>query len=284
MTDQLSSKAPNYWPVNRVVRLVTLLGLISIGVYTYYYRMGYRWRQDPAYHRFADTRPLGPIPNAGDVLSNLAFAIVGIVGCSRMFTYERLSPLSGGRRWVRSRREAILGFFSSMTLIALGSAYYHWAPTNATLVWDRLPMTIAFSTILSSVVLERFHPVFGSRISYYCLVILGMTSVWWWHYSDDLLPYFIVQFLPFILYPLSIVITRKPPNQAPSAEWKMLLGILLYALAKYTETNDKVIFEATHQIVSGHTLKHLIAALGTAIFGSIILYAPSTLPEVRKQQ
>ncbi|RKP25162.1 hypothetical protein SYNPS1DRAFT_29093 [Syncephalis pseudoplumigaleata] len=279
-----NARPPNYWPVAAVVRLVLAVGLALATLYAGYYRAGYRWRQDPSYHRFADNRSLGPIPNAGDVLSNLAFAVVGILGCSRMFTYERRSPLAGGRRWVRSRREAILGFFSSVAMIALGSAYYHWTPNNATLVWDRLPMTIAFSTVLSSVVLERFHPVFGSRTAYYCIVVLGTASVAWWHYTEDLLPYFVMQACPFILYPISLLLTRKPPTQAPGTEWKMLVCVVLYALAKLAEVEDKTLFEATHHIVSGHTVKHLLAAVCTAIFGSVVLYAPNTLPEVRKQQ
>ncbi|KAI9599467.1 hypothetical protein BDF19DRAFT_428806 [Syncephalis fuscata] len=252
MSTKLKQAGPKYWPVSTVAYITLLISIVGGSSYAWYYQQGHRWRQDLAYHRFADTRPLGPIPNAGDVLSNLAFAVVGVWGCGRMFTYERLSPLHGGRRWVRSRREAIIG-----------SAYYHWAPNNSRLVWDRLPMTIAFTTVLSSVVLERFHPVFGSRLAYYCLVALGVASVGWWDYSEDLLPYFVVQFLPF------------PLHQAPGTEFKMLLGV--YA-------QDKVIFEATHQMVSGHTLKHLIAAGCTVIFGNIILYSPNTLVDTRKRQ
>jgi hypothetical protein len=39
-------------------------------------------------------------------------------------------------------------------------------------------------------------------------------------------------------------------------------AVIFYALAKVTEDRDGQIYAATGGLVSGHTLKHLLAALG----------------------
>src|ERR1043166_6803997 len=89
--------------------------------------------QDPAYHAFADQCTLFGVPNFANVVSNVPFLLVGIVGV--VLCVQR--RLAGAQLcW--------FGFFVGLILIAFGSGYYHLAPNNETLVWDRLPMTVAF--------------------------------------------------------------------------------------------------------------------------------------------
>lgn len=99
--------------------------------------------QDPAYHHFADSRAVFGIPNAGDVISNLLYFIMGAIGLAAAAGKQSASRLL----W--------LAFFGGVTLTAFGSAYYHLAPDNHRLVWDRLPVTIAFMSLFSLIILER---------------------------------------------------------------------------------------------------------------------------------
>src|SRR5688572_20457877 len=95
--------------------------------------------QDPAYHRFADTRPVLGVPNGLDVLSNAAFAIVGLAGLAA--TLGPRSRRAFEHTWARVPWATL---FAGTLLTAAGSSYYHLAPDDARLVWDRLPMTVAF--------------------------------------------------------------------------------------------------------------------------------------------
>jgi hypothetical protein len=58
--------------------------------------------QGQAYHAFADQRALLGLPRSADVLSNAAFALVGLLGIARL-----AATLVRAREGVRSRRRAI---------------------------------------------------------------------------------------------------------------------------------------------------------------------------------
>jgi hypothetical protein len=108
--------------------------------------------QPLAYHHSADQRSLFTIPNFGDVASNLGFACVGILGLAFLLC----SPKEAGSAFANpSERYPYLLMFAGMLLTALGSAYYHFAPDNGRLVWDRLPMTIVFMSLVGAVIVER---------------------------------------------------------------------------------------------------------------------------------
>ena len=210
-----------------------------------------RISQDPSYHRFADHRTWLGIPNAADVLSNLAFCAVGAWGLGRLLPVGR-AELVRALPWVV--------LFASLCLTGLGSGYYHWAPDNQRLVWDRLPMTCVFVSLLSVVISDRINQRLGSYLEF-VLVALGALSVWYWQHTEsagrgDLRPYGFVQFYPalgilllFLLFPGDL---RSAANWAIAAGW--------YALAKLFEYEDAAVFAVTGW-VSGHTLKHLAAAL-----------------------
>jgi hypothetical protein len=95
------------------------------------------------YHRFADRRTLLGIPNCFNVLSNVIFLVVGVLGLRFLFRGDGASAANSFT--YRSERWPYVVFFLGVTLTAFGSAYYHLAPENSRLVWDRLPMAIGFT-------------------------------------------------------------------------------------------------------------------------------------------
>ncbi len=210
--------------------------------------------QDPAYHLFADHRTILGVPNAFDVLSNLAFAVVGFLG---------LRSILSGRAAFRDPRERWpwLVLFIGVTLTCLGSAWYHLTPTNHTLVWDRLPMAIGFMGLLAALISERISPRAGLLLLG-PLVLAGMASVLYWHFTEqagvgDLRPYYVVQFYPLAAIPFLLVLFPA----SHSGTWIYVVALGAYVAAKVTEKADAAIFRVGG-VVSGHTLKHLLAAAG----------------------
>ena len=109
--------------------------------------------QPQSYHLFADQRAFLGIPNFGDVVSNVPFAIIGVWG---LFFLLRLRPEEISQRFIDTReRWFYLIIFFGMLLTAFGSSYYHLHPDNARLVWDRLPMTIVFMSFVAALIAER---------------------------------------------------------------------------------------------------------------------------------
>lgn len=212
--------------------------------------------QYPAYHRLADARSWLGVPNTLNVLSNAGFLLVGALG---------LGFLKGDgatARAFRERRERwpYAVFFAGLLLTGLGSAYYHWAPGSPRLAWDRLPLAITLVGLLDAVIGERV----GVRVALRLLgplVALAALSVAYWALTEqrgagDLRPYALVQFYPLVAIPLMIWLL--PPRYTGSAGLLAAAGI--YALAKLPELADAWILSAI-RVVSGHTLKHVLAAL-----------------------
>jgi hypothetical protein len=211
--------------------------------------------QDPAYHQFADARTLAGVPHALDVLSNLLFLVVGVVG---LWFSLRMRAVYGEVLWIPY---AVL--YAGLILTGFGSAWYHLAPDNVSLVWDRLPMTIVFMSFFASVVAEVANREFAQRLLPVLLVV-GVGSVLYWHATEqqgagDLRPYVLVQFLPMLLIPLLLLLYPRPRDYLP---W-VLAMIGIYAGSKVFEYFDGAVF-ALGEIVSGHALKHLLAALSPA--------------------
>lgn len=208
--------------------------------------------QDPAYHLFADRRQWWLIPNSLDVLSNVPFIVTGLLGLRRCWAQPD-TPLRGLFRVM----------FAGVFLTAFGSAWYHWAPANGTLVWDRLPMTIAFMGLFTLVLADRID--LRWRYALLPFLLIGVASVGYWGWSEglekgDLRPYALVQFLPMLLIPLILVL-----YPASRRDYGVYAGLLVcYVAAKLFEHFDGWVFELTAQTVSGHSLKHLSAALATA--------------------
>lgn len=192
--------------------------------------------QDQAYHQFADQRLLLAMPNFWNVASNIPFVLIGAAGLR----------LNLGA----STRAIFLGIF----LTGFGSAYYHWNPTDATLLWDRLPITLAFMAILANAIEERVDAKAGALLLW-PLLALGIASLVVWRLTGDLRLYGWVQFFPIVALPLLFLLF--PPKYSGTANW--LLAAALYGIAKMFEFLDGPVMSAG-QMLSGHTLKHFLAA------------------------
>lgn len=214
--------------------------------------------QDPAYHDFADRRRFLGIPNALNVLSNMPFVLVGALGGTFLLRQGRPRP---DRPLTESWERSAFGIlFAGIGLTGFGSAYYHLAPGNVTLFWDRLPLTIVFMSLFAVVIAERIGLAAGRRLLP-VLLLVGVGSVLYWLLGElsgagDLRPYLLVQFFPLVAIPLLLLFF--PPRYTRGADLVWALG--WYALAKLFELLDARIF-AVGGIVSGHTLKHLAAAV-----------------------
>jgi len=210
------------------------------------------------YHHFADQRHAWGLPHAADVLSNLPFALVGIwAGWSR----HRLPRGNSALAWQ--------AFAATLLATAAGSSLYHWAPDNAALFFDRLPIACACAALACAFLAERVHGNWGAPRTLGLALVAACASVALWWTSEqaghsDLRPYLFVQFLPMLLVPVALLLRlpRRCATAAPDAAW---WGVLAgYALAKGLEVADHAVFE-TLGFVSGHTLKHLAAA-GAALW------------------
>ncbi|KGJ90136.1 ceramidase domain-containing protein [Colwellia psychrerythraea] len=232
-----------------IIGIFIILLCITIGVLV----------QDPIaqsleYHDFADNRTFFSIPNFYNVLSNLPFIIVGVMGLYSLYISNELTKLE----------EVKVGYsclFLGLLLIGFGSGYYHLWPSNQTLVWDRFPMTLAFMALTAIIIAEYLSVKLGKRLLY-PLLITGGASVLYWHFTEsigagDLRFYILVQFLPLIAIPL-ILLLMKPTFSHGNRYWWLLAS---YIIAKVFEHFDPFIFTVLTAI-SGHTLKHLTAALG----------------------
>ena len=216
--------------------------------------------QWPEYHQFADGRTLFGVANAHNVLSNIGLLVVGAWGV--MFV---LTP--SGSAATGELRALYQVFFAGLILTGLGSAYYHYSPGSQTLIWDRLPMTIMFMGLFTSIIGEVLGPRVARRLLLPLLVI-GVGSIVWWAWTEsigagDLRPYAVVQFVPPILIVYMLLAYPAPRYYIP-----YIVGtLLLYMLAKLCEQFDAVIFNVLGG-VGGHALKHLLSA---AASGSILM-------------
>lgn len=208
--------------------------------------------QPLSYHNFADHRGWLGIPNFGDVVSNLPFAIVGVWGLIILLRPNAVKFSDPRERWL------YIVMFAGLILTAFGSAYYHLAPDNARLVWDRIPIMIVFMALLSAVIAERVSVAAGLAL-FPILQAAGIGSVLLWRASElrghgDLRFYASVQIYSILVL---LLILLLPAKYMRGYDFAVVVGF--YILAKILEETDKQVFALGH-IVSGHTLKHLAAA------------------------
>ena len=208
--------------------------------------------QDPGYHSFADARTLHGIRNFWNVISNVPFFLVALYGVKAL--RRRIAFVEP---W---ERMAYCILLAGVGAVSVGSAYYHLQPTDARLVWDRLPMTVVFMSLVTSTIGERVSMNAG-RLLLFPMILLGFSSVLYWRASGDLRLYGVVQFGSMLAMPL-ILVTFPPRYSAAGCVWGTLA---LYALAKLVELLDREIALPT----GGHPWKHFIAA------GAVFLYVNS---------
>lgn len=234
--------------------------------------------QPAGYHEFADQSTLWGVPHAGDVLSNAGFALVAGWAATVLWP----------RRREPAMREGWPGyglFLAALAATAIGSTFYHLAPDDARLVWDRLPIALACAGLLAAVHAERGSAERACRLRLaravfdrppsgrgpgrpswlmWGYVAAAVSSVAWWRMTDlrgtgDLRPYLLLQGLPLVLIPLWQWSSARPLQERRAFG----IAVLLYVAAKGFELADSVVYDAVAPL-SGHTLKHVLAALAAA--------------------
>ncbi len=236
------------------VRGVLLIAVTAAAIATALYAPPFA--QPLSYHNFADRRALFGVPNFGDMLSNLPFLYVGLAGL------WALRP--GGRAVVVEPlgRLPYLMFFLGILLTAFGSSWYHLAPDNQRLLWDRLPIAVALMALVCGLIAERVQPMLGRALTMPA-VVTGMASVWYWQWSaahgaENLMPYLVLQG-----YATAMVLLLATLYPSGFTHGRMLFGACgWYVLAKLLEWGDLWIYQLGG-VVSGHTLKHLASALAS---------------------
>jgi hypothetical protein len=207
--------------------------------------------QDTKYHGFADQRAWLGVPHAADVLSNLALALVGLIAIARLVSGRR-------RHFERAAESGIWCVATGLIGTAAGSAWYHLEPSNASLFWDRLPMTLVFAGVLGTALAQRV-PGSAKRFGLPLLVALGAGTVVYWRMTGDLAPYVILQLGGIVMLLVLLVMTTNGSDPFP---WAWVIA--WYVLAKLFESFDRQIWDATGGIVAGHALKHVAAAAAGA--------------------
>jgi hypothetical protein len=187
--------------------------------------------QDQAYHNFADQRELLGIPNFLNVITNLPFAIVALIGFRREenINEKRLKYISNS---------VLAGFL----LVAIGSGYYHLRPSNDTLIYDRIPIVIIVMSFFAFIIYDCINPRAGYN-AWLILNIVGITSVVYWAVTEsmgngDLRWYGLMQFFPIIAIPLVLILYKSSFNYSK----EIILIFLFFVLARICETLDKKIY------------------------------------------
>jgi hypothetical protein len=218
--------------------------------------------QPAAYHDFADHRTMFGVANFLDVASNLGFLLAALAGFA-VILRPRNQFEFGRERWPYAV------FFAGMLLTAVGSAYYHLAPDNERLFWDRLPMTIAFMGLIAAQVSDRISVRTGLTLLLPMLLV-GVASVIHWRVTEragagNVMPYGVLQgYSVVILLLIGTLASRY--TRGNDIYW---VGAA-YVLAKLLELFDREILSLGH-FISGHTLKHLAAAVAGFVVCRMLL-------------
>jgi hypothetical protein len=234
--------------LSRRARLIIVIGLALSGALGPLLLIPLK--QLPQYHQFADCRGAFGIPSLLNVASNLSFLLVGLLGLAFLLKKRAKTAFIA-----RSERWPYLAFFWGIVLTGFGSSYYHWSPADGTLVWDRLPMTMAFMAVLAAVIGERIAAK-AAKWLLIPLLIAGCASVIYWQKTGNLWPYAATQYCSVFL--VIVIMLLFPSRYTRGADLFGVVGI--YGIAKICEMLDAPIF-AVAKLVSGHTLKHIFAAL-----------------------
>jgi len=224
--------------------------------------------QPTEYHDFADQRHLFGIANFLDVASNAGFLLVGVAGL-----FVVLKPRMPFEH--NSERLPYAIFFVGLVLTALGSGYYHLQPDNEHLFWDRLPMTIAFMSLIAAQIVDRIS-VRAGLILLLPMLLIGIASAVYWLVTEragagNVVPYGILQAYSVVM--LLAIAWLYPSRYTRSND--IYWVFTAYVLSKVLETFDKELLAVGH-LVSGHTLKHVAAAIaGLVILRMLMLRRPA---------
>jgi hypothetical protein len=195
------------------------------------------------FHHYADQRRWLGIPHAGDVLSNLAFVLVAL-------------------RYVRH----IPALAAAVAAIGVGSAIYHWAPSDLTLVVDWAPIGVTLMLVLATVIGDRIGPR-SAQVALSAGPLGAVLAVGYWLITGgtgdgdgnrgDMAPYVALQVLGVALPPL---LALAAPGRI-ATRW-LLAAVGCFVAARVLGANDAALLDAI--AISGHSLKHVAAAAAAA--------------------
>lgn len=267
--------------MNNILHIVIcIIGIIA------YFTMIPQIKQDQEYHNFADQRQLLGLPNYSNVLSNGIFLLVGLDGIfNHLLKGKKVSY-----NLLHSYMMPII-YFIGVIWTCFGSAYYHYNPNNTTLVWDRLPMSVAFMSLLSLILDNVYqNKIYSNFIVRLLFIAVGIISVLYWSIYDDLKPYILVQFGSIIYVITHLWGKRKNLTNVnkyvrltfnwvkrvyayEDRYYYLCLGIFWYLVAKLLEFTDMGVFNITSGFISGHALKHITAGFGAYYSGLYVIEA-----------
>ena len=204
--------------------------------------------QHADYHAFADQREALGVPSALNVLSNLPFLFGGLWGLRQVVRQAAARTLDT-RWWLAAL------FFSGLVTTAVGSGVYHWAPTDFGLTIDRMGMVVAFAGLAAMATADRISERSALWVAGW-FAIFGALWAWWWLRTSNFLPWAVLQVGGVFL--IGLLAARHPTPGAWGVPLAKVAG--LYVVAKLVELADHTVMDLTRGLVSGHTLKHLVAA------------------------
>lgn len=247
-------------PLKQITGYVSLTIITLIALYWFFTTTPIP--QDLSYHDFGDKRIVFGIPNFLNVISNIFFFVFGFTGL-----YKTI--LTDDFQLIDELRTVYIVLFSAVVMIAFGSGYYHLWPENWTLMWDRLPMSVVFMALFT-IIIGEFISVRLGKVLFMPLISAGIISVLYWYFSEsrgegDLRFYALIQFYSLLII-IIILASFRSHFSHRKAYWLLLA---LYGLSKVFEIYDVVIFRFTG-FLSGHTLKHVFAAIALSVL--LILY------------
>jgi hypothetical protein len=217
------------------------------------------------YHAFADQRSAFGIPCVMDVLSNGPFALAGVAGLWQLARTPENALLP-------AQRTLVALFFAGLLLTTVGSSWYHWQPDDAGLAVDRAGMSLAFAGLLGLAVADRVSDRAGHALAG-CVLLLAPVAAVLPLAKGNMGPWAVVQAGGLVL--LAALAVRRV--RAGALGFSIGAVIALYAVAKGLEVSDQAVFELTQGLVSGHSLKHVVAALAALP----VLWALHRLKRVR---
>jgi hypothetical protein len=227
--------------------IAAALGLLLVGLLTQA-----PIAQFPDYHDLADQGGLLGIPHFWNVASNLPFLVVGAMGLALL----RRRPAGASPAWA--------ALFAGTVLVFFGSAWYHLDPRDATLVWDRLPIGVAFMGFFAALIAE--HSRMDANLILAPLILFSIGTVYWWRFTGDLSLWVWVQLAPMLAIVLALSLL---PGRYTHRRY-MAYALVCYALAKVFELGDRHIMEWSAGALSGHSLKHVAAAAGVLCFYAML--------------
>ena len=226
-----------------------------------------------SYYHFADTRRMFGVPNFLDVASNLAFLATGAFGLAWLWS-------AAGRARLTARERAPFAiFFAGVVLTTFGSGYFHagplaadGSPNNWGMLWDRLPITVAFTAVFAGFIADRVSARAGA-VALPLVVAFGIAATVYWYitaWPGDLRIYSLVQAYPALAIPLMCWLFPGRLTTGRHVAWMLIF----YGLAKACEAFDRQIFDLLGGAVSGHTVKHLLSAVSVYVVLAMLRRAP----------